>query len=136
MKLDLPKFFHQPGVGCFFIRLAAGAILAAAGVRKFLGGTETLESVGGALGVFGVNFGALYFGIAAAAVEVIGGLMLVIGFGARVAALALLGVMVVASAVKVSSGADLVSEAGYPILMAAVCLGLMFAGAGRWAVDK
>jgi len=135
MNLDLPKFFHQPNTGVFFIRVVAGAILAAAGISKFLGGQAALEGTGRALGMFGVDAGHLYFGIAAAVCETLGGIALVLGFKARIAALCTFAVMAVASAVKVASGADLVREAGYPIMVAAVCLGIMFTGAGRWSVD-
>lgn len=134
MSSKLARFVNRPEVGLLILRVVTGAIFVAAGVGKFASGAETLKGVGSQLGVFGITFAPLVWGILAAASEAVGGVLLIIGAFTRWAAFFLLGTMIVAVAVKINGGGDFVKDVGYPLTMAAVSMALIFTGPGRYAI--
>ncbi|WOO42383.1 DoxX family protein [Rubellicoccus peritrichatus] len=136
MLSTVSKFLDKPDFGFLIIRVIVGVIFVAAGIGKFLGGSETLEGVGQAMSIVGISFAPLFWGFLAALVETVGGLLLIVGFLFRGSAFFLLGTMIVATAVKVSTGDDFVKDIGYPLAMAAVTAGLLFTGPGKIAIQK
>lgn len=136
MLSAVSKFLDKPDLGFLIIRVVVGVIFVAAGIGKFLGGSEVLQNVGQAMGIIGISFAPVFWGFMAALVETVGGLLIIIGFLFRGSAFFLLGTMIVATAVKISSGADFVQEVGYPLVMAAITAGLLFTGPGKIAVQK
>lgn len=131
---SLSKFFDKPDFGFLVIRVVAGALFIAAGIAKFNGGEAALSQTGKAMAVFGITFTPYLWGLLAALVETVGGLLLIIGFLFRGAAFFLFGTMVVATATHM--GDHFVMKMGYPLIMAAVCACLLFAGPGKLAIQK
>ncbi len=130
------KFLDKPDLGFLIMRVVAGAIFVAAGINKFLGGEGALEQTGSAMALFGLGFAPIFWGVLAALVETVGGLLLIIGFLFRGAAFFLFMTMIVATAVMFDmKGLDLKSI-GYPLVMLAVSAGLMFTGPGKIAAQK
>ncbi|WP_309395959.1 DoxX family protein [Cerasicoccus maritimus] len=136
MKEKISHFVNSPNLGLFIIRLFAGIIFVAAGIPKFAGGADSLKGVGSAVETFGIDFAPLLWGVLAATAELVGGLLIILGVCTRISAFFLFCTMVVASAVKIDGGGDILKDAGYPIMLAAVSLGLLFTGSGNFAVKK
>ncbi len=138
-KLNL--FFARPNFGLLFLRLAVGGYLTYAGVIKFLAGTERLEGVGKAIGLVGISVEKgsivpLLFGILAALTEALGGLLLLVGFFFRGAALALCVVMVFATLFMYQVSGGQAAQFSFPMMMALVLFGMFWAGPGQYAVSK
>lgn len=136
MLNSLAKFCDKPDFGFLVIRVVVGVLFVAAGIGKFLGGSSTLTGVGEAMGVFGINFAPLLWGVLAALTETVGGFLLIIGFLFRGAAFFLFCTMIVATALKIDGGGDFVRDIGFPLVMAAISVGLMFTGPGKFAAQK
>jgi putative oxidoreductase len=121
--------------GLLVVRIVIGLTFVYYGWTKIMAGSLKWEGVGSAVGVFGLTEGHLYWGLAAALVEFLGGIALVFGFFVRPAAFLLFFVMVVATVLKSGgldfSAGDSVSEVFYPASMAAVMVMLFFSGGGR-----
>jgi len=122
--------------GLLGLRLATGAIFIAHGLPKFGIGGKGLESLAGWLGSIGVPLPMLS-AVLVASSEAIGGVMLIVGFMTRFAALTQVVAMLVAVfLVHWSNG--LTGDGGYQwaLLMAAAAFALMMDGAGRYSVDR
>lgn len=132
----IEKFLDKPDLGFIIVRVVVGVIFVAAGIGKFLGGSSTLTGVGESMGLIGIDFAPLIWGVLAALVETVGGFLLVIGFLFRGAAFFLFLTMLLATFLKIDGGAEFVSGIGYPLAMAAITCCLMFTGPGKIAVQK
>lgn len=122
-------------IGLLVMRAGIGAMfMIVHGYPKLVGGPARWESVGRAMGYLGVDFGYTAWGFAAALAETLGGLLLILGYAHRPAALSLFVTMVVAAIWKYYpfGGWD---SAGYPAAMAVVCLGLLLTGPGKHSLD-
>ncbi len=106
------------------------------GIPKFMGGTESLTQVGGAMGYLGIHGAPLLWGFIAALIEVVGGLMILLGFLFRPAAFGLMIVMVVATLFQAHTKTDFVMNALHPLSYFGVFLGLLFKGPGKWSLQK
>lgn len=123
--------------GLLVLRIVVGATFIYFGWTKIIEGQATWEGVGSAVSNFGLTEGYVYWGLAAAIVEFLGGVALIIGYLVRPAALFLFGVMVTATVLKArgldfSAGATVI-ELFYPASMAAVMVSLFFSGAGKFS---
>ncbi|WKA56612.1 DoxX family protein [Planococcus shixiaomingii] len=124
--------------GLLIIRLVIGLLFAAHGAQKLFGwfGGYGLAGTGGWMDSLGLKPGktmALIAGLS----ELIGGLLLVIGFLTPLAALLIAGTMVMAI-VKVHLPNGLWSTANgyeYNLVILAVVIGLALTGPGQYAVD-
>jgi len=135
MNLHWRKLDSFSDLGLLVIRAGVGALfMIVHGFPKLTGGPDKWASVGRAVGYLGIHFGYTSWGLAAALAETLGGLLLILGFAHRPAALALLITMLVASIWKFYpfGGWD---AAAYPVSMAVVCLGLLFTGPGKYSFD-
>lgn len=98
-----------------------------------------MEGTGGAIAVYGINFGFLFWGILVAAIESVAGLFIVLGLFTRIAALVASLVLLTAVILKwpgsLAPGA-IDQNFGYPLLMLGTLLCIMFEGAGKHAVKK
>lgn len=125
-------------LGLLIIRLVIGLLFAAHGAQKLFGwfGGHGLAGTGGWMDSLGLKPGktmALMAGLS----ELIGGLLLVIGFLTPLAALLIAGTMVMAI-VKVHLPNGLWSTANgyeYNLVILAVVIGLALTGAGQYAFD-
>lgn len=123
--------------GLLVLRLVVGVTFVYYGWTKLMGGGVTWEGVGSVMSNFGVTEGHLYWGLAAALAEFLGGVALVFGHLVRPAAFFLGGVMVAATVMKAKglnfAEADTVIALFYPASMAAVMVSLFFSGGGRFS---
>lgn len=133
--------FQRPDLGLFIIRAALAVILIIAGWNKFQGGEGALNAVGANIKYIGIEPGTnnvvtFFFGIMAAGTELIGGLLLILGFLFRTATVPLMGTMLVAALYKFqTSGGDL-TQYGYPLVVLLVLTGLLFTGPGKYCLQK
>lgn len=133
--MNISGFFKKPNLGLLIIRLILGATFIAHGLMKFLGGTSALEGVGSAMQSFGITAFPVFFGGIAALCELLGGLLILIGYKFRIGAFAILLVMVVAT-YKNFDGLNSFKNFAWSLELAAVFLGLLFIGPGRYSFDK
>jgi putative oxidoreductase len=138
----LKKILLQQSFGLLCMRLVLGATMIAYGVPKFLGGSAYLEQVGSAMKIFGLGSGFEAFGMLAAMIEVVGGIMLILGAFYRVSCLLLAFVMVMATLFKYTAlpesatSTDFIMNCLHPLSMAGVFLSILFLGPGRLSLQK
>jgi putative oxidoreductase len=141
----LNQKLHQPDLGLLALRVVFGMLIMLFGVDKLIVGRPMLEGVGKAMGMFGITWQPLFWGLLCALVETIGGLCVVTGIFFRTAALLLFGNMVVAVASMWQDGPDFsafgavmgwLMQTALPITFCAIFLGLLFTGPGKYAIQK
>lgn len=114
------------------LRLALGAIMVAHGYPKVFGGLHHHAQFVASLGMPG------WLGYVSAFAEFLGGILLIVGFLTRPAALAICIDMVVAiGKVHWKSGLVGANHGGYefPLALAAIAFALIFYGGGPIAID-
>ena len=135
MNLKWKSLDAWSDTGLLIIRAGVGALfMCVHGFPRLMGGPEKWNSVGRALSYLGVDFGYTIWGLAASLVMTFGGALMIIGLAHRPASLALFVTMAVASIWKYYPFAGW-SAADHPTAMAAVCLGLVFTGPGKYSLD-
>ncbi len=102
------------------------------GWGKLIGGPELWEGLGGAMSVFGINFGHTFFGFMAAFAESIGGIMIAAGLFYRPISAILAFTMFVAMMRHFITGEG---SAGHSFKNMFVLLGLMPLGPGKYSID-
>ena len=132
---SIKQFFRQHDLGLFLLRVAVGVIMIIHGVPKFLGGTEILKEVGSAMVNLGVTYVPVFWGFMAAFSEVLGGLLLIVGFLFRPACFLLGFTMVIATLLNYSIENSFRSVA-HPLTMTFLFFSLIFIGPGRWSLQK
>jgi len=130
-------------LGLFVLRLAVGILLAMRGLQKLAGlfGGPGIDGFTQTLADSGFDQ-ARALAITGGAVELVAGVMLVVGLATPVAAAGLLGIVGLGIAVRLT-GADpipVLSDTArgleLSILYAAALVTLLFAGPGRWSADR
>ena len=128
------KLSKYKDLGLLVFRLGFGlGFLFFHGWGKLMGGPERWEGLGGALSMFGINFGHTFFGFLAAFAESIGGIMFAAGLFYRPIAALLAGTMFVAMMRHVVTGEG---QAGHAFKNMFVLLGLMPLGPGKYSLDN
>jgi putative oxidoreductase len=120
----------QP-LGLLVLRLALGAVMIAHGYQKLFGGMAQFMGMLSHMGI------PPWMGYLTVAAEFGGGILLVVGFLTRLAALAIFIDMLVAI-LKVHLHNGLFSKNGgfeFPMVCAAVAFSLIWSGAGPIAID-
>lgn len=137
MNLKWKSLDRWSDAGLLVLRAGIGALfMILHGYPKLAGGPDKWASVGRAVGYLGIDFGYTAWGFAAAVTETLGGLLLILGWAHRPAALALFVTMCVASIWKFyPEPLGGWSSAAHPAAMAVVCLGLLFTGPGKYSLD-
>jgi putative oxidoreductase len=136
MSFSIGDIFKKPETGLLLLRVSAGAAMILHGVPKFIGGAPVLESVGSAISVYGLHGHALAWGFAAATVEVLGGLLLILGVCSRFAALALFCVLLTALiSIKPSLTLSAFGGWAHPAMMMMTFLALFFTGPGEYSLS-
>ena len=135
--MSLPTFLRSErstDLGLLLVRLLPGIVFIFHGAQKLFGvfGGGGLEGTGQFFDSIGIPFPATN-ALLAGATEFIGGLALVTGVGARLAALPLVGTMAVAI-LTVHSGSFAAQSGGmeYPLTLAFVTAGIALTGPGRY----
>lgn len=130
-------------LGLFILRLVVGVLLALRGLQKLFGlfGGPGIDGFAETLTDAGFEQ-ARILAIAGGAVELVAGVMLVVGLATPVAAAALLALVGTGIAIRLT-GTDPVPLLGdttrgleTSLLYAAALLALLFTGPGRWSVDR
>ncbi len=130
-------------LGLFVLRLVVGVLLALRGLQKLFGffGGPGIDGFASTLTEAGFDQARL-LAIAGGSVELIAGVMLVVGLATPVAAAALFALVGVGFAMKLSDGdptpllSDTTRGLEGSVLYAAVLFALLFTGPGRWAADR
>lgn len=133
--MNISAIFKKPDLGLLIIRLVLGVSYATHGILKFLGGTSTLEFLGSALSIFGIHAFPVFWGGIAALCEVLGGILIFLGYKFRFGAFAVFMVMAVALSWHLSNG-DGFNKFAWALEMTAIFLGLVFIGPGKYSFDK
>lgn len=121
--------------GLLLIRIGLGILFVMHGLPKLEGGPARWEAVGSAMGEIGITFLPMFWGLAAALAETIGGLLFVLGIFFRPVALILTFTMLMAALRHLGAG-DGLKGASHAIEIGIVFLGLSFVGPGKYSVDK
>lgn len=117
------------------MRAGVGFMMIMHGYPKLLGGPERWGKLGGAMENFGITYAPEFWGFMAAFAESIGGLLLLLGYFTRPAALLLLITMIVASTRQLMDG-DGLMKASHTIELGFMFLGIFILGPGRFSIDK
>lgn len=121
--------------GLLVMRIGLGLAFILHGSDKMFGGPSGWTELGGTMSQFGINFLPMLWGFLAAFAEFGGGILLILGFAFRPAALMLLGTMIVATLTLYKGGQDFTAYS-HPMKMAFVFFALLFVGPGRFSIDK
>ncbi len=122
--------------GYLIIRVGIGFMIMLHGFPKIMGGPETWEQIGGAMGNLGITFAPVFWGLMAALTEFLGGICLMLGLFHRIAALFLTFTMFVAVVMHISIGDPFMPKIAYPLELGIVFIGLFFMGPRKWAIDN
>ena len=134
-KLSLSFLSRFSDFGLLIMRIGLGLMMIVHGWPKLSAGAEKWEKLGGAMTHIGVDVAPQFWGFMASMTEVFGGLFLILGFLTRLSSAMLTFVMLVAALMHFGEGHGL-NSAGHAIELGVVFLGLMFVGAGKYAMDK
>lgn len=124
-NVDLGLLILRVGIGLTFCYVY--------GYPKLMGGTEKWAQLGGVMAKIGVPCIPAFWGFMAALSECLGGLLLILGLGTRIASGFLAFTMVMASVHHITSG-DPLFKTAHSLEMAAVFLALICAGSGKYAI--
>ena len=136
----MKKPAYSKDLGLLILRVCIGVMFICHGIPKLMGGPDGWENLAiFALPFLSEGFVAIALGFAAMAAEVLGGLLVAVGFYNRIACVFLVVTMAVAFSTKLESVTgflDFASKAGYPLELLIVFVALFFTGPGRYAVSK
>jgi putative oxidoreductase len=121
-------------LGLLILRVGIGLIFIYHGYPKLMGGQEKWLWLGNQMIYLGIAFAPTVWGFMAAIAECIGGGMLVLGLGTRLAAFLMACVMVVACMMHWNIG-DPFSLLAHPLSLLVVFVSLFVSGAGRFSLD-
>lgn len=127
----LAKFSYG---GLLLMRVGLGISFILHGAPKIFGGPEVWARVGAAMGHLGVNFNPSLWGFLAAFAEFGGGILFILGFLFRPAALLLAFTMGVATLMHMRTGDDFKTYS-HALELCIVFVGLMFVGPGKLSID-
>lgn len=122
-------------LGLLILRVGLGLAYMMHGYPKVTGGIETWNGLGGAMNVFGIDFGAPIWGALAAFTEFLGGFLLLVGWGVRPVCI-LLGFAMLVATLSHYQGGDGFSGYSHALKMLAVFVGLLFIGPGKYSLDR
>ena len=134
-KFSLSFLSSFSDFGLLVMRTGLGLMMIVHGWPKLAAGAEKWEKLGGAMTHIGVDVAPQFWGFMASMTEVFGGLFLILGFLTRLSSAMLTFVMLIAVLMHFGEGHGL-GSAGHAIELGVVFLGLMFVGAGKYAIDK
>ncbi|MEN0056799.1 MAG: DoxX family protein [Mucilaginibacter sp.] len=130
----LSKLDHK-NFGLLIIRLGLGIFFIMHGYPKLMGGPKGWSELGQSTQFIGITFWPVVWGLLAAVVETVGGLLVLIGFAFRPVCMLLICNLIVAASVHLGGGEGLMG-ASHAIELAFVFAGLVFIGPGKYSVDK
>lgn len=132
----MTHFFRKPDLGLFIFRITVGGLMIAHGVNSMLAGAASWEYLGKTMGIIGVNFAPLFWGLLAVLVQSFGGLCFLLGFFFRSACALLFLTMAMAVVYHVHKGDSLVMEGGQALLFTFIFLSFLFIGPGALSISR
>jgi putative oxidoreductase len=122
-------------IGLLFIRIGLGFVFIIHGYSKFIGGSQLWSTLGAIVPHVGIKLlPASFWGFAAACAEFFGGILFILGFGTRLAALSITLVMIFAILIHTTKG-DPFTITSHPLSLLILFLGFMISGAGDYSLD-
>ena len=121
--------------GLLIIRVGLGLMFILHGLPKLEGGVKSWEAAGSAMGSAGIHLFPVFWGLASAVVETVGGFLLILGLAFRPVCLFLVIDLMVAALFHFHKGEGLMG-ASHAIEDAIMFAGLLFVGPGKYSVDK
>jgi putative oxidoreductase len=129
------KFFGKISyVGLLIMRMGLGGMFVMHGSTKIFGGPPVWQEVGQAMNYWGVHMYPTIWGFLAAFAEFGGGILFILGFLFRPAAIMLTITMAVASTMHIVKG-DPFTVYSHAVELGIVFLGLIFVGPGKLSID-
>lgn len=122
-------------LGLLVMRLGIGVAFILHGSEKMFGGPAMWNELGLNVIPFGITFFPVFWGFMAAFAEFAGGILFILGFLFRPAALLLLITMIVATYTLHRTGQSF-AVYSHPLKMAFVFFGLLFVGPGKFSIDR
>ncbi len=122
-------------LGLLLLRFGLGIAFIIHGSEKMFGGPLLWSQLGQNVIPLGITFLPMFWGFMAAFAEFAGGVLFILGFLFRPAAILLFCTMVVASYTLHRTGQDF-NALSHPLKMAFVFLGLIFVGPGKYSIDR
>ncbi|MFS8615563.1 MAG: DoxX family protein [Solitalea sp.] len=122
-------------IGLLILRVVVGLAFMMHGYPKVTGGLEMWTGLGAAMNVFGINFGAPFWGALAAFTEFLGGFLILVGWGFRPVCI-LLGFTMLVAALTHYQGGDGFAGYSHALKMCGIFIGLLFIGPGKYSLDR
>ena len=123
-------------LGLLIGRLGIGAIYIVFGWHKLSGGQAAWTALGHAMTYFGIGFLPNVWGLLSALAEFLGGILLVLGFLFRPAAILILLNMFVAAVTTFRQHPHDFNVYSRPIEMLCILVVFVFVGPGKFSVDR
>jgi putative oxidoreductase len=116
------------------LRVSLGILTIIHGWPKIVGGITTWNYLGTFMQSVRIYFWPLLWGFLGASTEFFGGIMLTLGLGTRLASLALVVMMIVATAWHIDRG-DAFMLYSFPLTLVFVYLAFVIIGSGSYSLD-
>ena len=120
-------------LGYTVIRIALGIVFVVSGFNKiahtWTQGSDMLIQIGSTMGLFGITFGYMYWGLLAAITEFFCGLAYIIDVYVRCASVPLIILLIVAIKYHLHKG-DPFSVWGFAFICLSIAIGVLIAGKG------
>ena len=120
--------------GLLVMRIGLGLSFIMHGSAKVFAGPEMWKTLGAAIGYWGIHIYPAAWGFMAGFAEFAGGILFILGFLFRPAALLMLITMAVATTMHIRTGDDFLKYS-HALEMAIVFFGLLFVGPGKLSLD-
>jgi len=129
------KLSNYKNFGLLIIRVGLGIMFIYHGFPMLMGGVKEWRGLGSSMKYAGIHFLPVMWGFLAAATELLGGFLLIIGLAFRPVCILLVANLIIAALMHFGTGGNL-GDAAHSIEDAIVFAGLLFVGPGRYSVDK
>ncbi len=130
------EFFNKPDLGQLLLRLCIGLYMFGNGVKTFMAGEHAWTFMGKRMSLIGITAYPMFWGVVAASIFTVGGLLIALGAFFRYAAFALFFTMVIAILYHISAGDEFFKATGFSFCLASVFLSMLFTGPGNIALQK
>lgn len=117
------------------LRISVGILTIGHGFPKIMGGVPMWTQLGTFVNPLGIYFWPLMWGFLGACTEFFGGIALTVGFGTRIASLALIFMMIVATVWHIDRG-DSYNAYSFPLTLVFVYLAFFIIGGGSFSFDS